>query len=188
MTCNFKTITLIQQNVVICQILLCCSCSSNTIDIYSWIIEPSALALIARFMWSKWGPPGADRAQLGPILTTWTLLSGVISRNVIEKQRWSVKLCDSWCRHQMEYFPRYWPFVRGIQWSPVNSPHKGKWRGALMFPLICAWINGWVNNEEAGDLGRHPAHYDVIVMRSKTCISYPYSTNHVIVIYCLCSN
>ena len=25
------------------------------------------------------------------------------------------------------------PSVRGIQRSPVNSPHKGQWRGALMF-------------------------------------------------------
>ena len=30
-------------------------------------------------------------------------------------------------------FPRYWPFVRGIHRSPVSSPHKGQWRGALMF-------------------------------------------------------
>ena len=30
--------------------------------------------------------------------------------------------------------------------------------------LICAWINGWVNNGEAGYLRRHRAHYDVIVM------------------------
>ena len=63
-----------------------------------------------------------------------------------------------------KHFPRYWPFVRGIHRSPVNSPHKGQWRGALMFPLICVWINGWVNNREAGDLRRHGAHYDVIVM------------------------
>ena len=62
-------------------------------------------------------------------------------------------------------FPRYWPFVRGIHRSPVNSPHKGQWRGSLMFSLICAQINGWVNNREAGDLRRHPAHCDVIVMR-----------------------
>ena len=27
-----------------------------------------------------------------------------------------------------------------------NSPHKGQWRGALIFSLICARINGWVNN------------------------------------------
>ena len=45
-----------------------------------------------------------------------------------------------------------------------NSPHKGQWRGALMFTLICARINGWVNNREGGDLRRHRAHYDVIVM------------------------
>ena len=64
-------------------------------------------------------------------------------------------------------FPRYWPFVWGIHRSPVNSPHKGQWRGALMFTLICDRINGWVNNGEAGDLRRNRAHYDVIVM----CIS-----------------
>ena len=63
-----------------------------------------------------------------------------------------------------KHFPRYWPFVRGIHRWPVNSPHKGQWRGALMFSLICAWINGWVNNGDAGDLRRHHAHYDVTVM------------------------
>ena len=49
-----------------------------------------------------------------------------------------------------KHFPRYWPFVRGIHRSPVNSPHKGQWRGALMFSLICVWINGWENNRELG--------------------------------------
>ena len=63
-----------------------------------------------------------------------------------------------------KHFPRHWPFVRGIPRSPVNSPHKGQSRGALMFSLICAWINGWVNNREAGDLRRHRTRYDVIVM------------------------
>ena len=66
-----------------------------------------------------------------------------------------------------KHFPRYWPFVRGIHRSPVNSPHKGQWRGALMFTLIYARINGWVNNREAGDLRRYRAHYDVIVMLYK---------------------
>ena len=61
-------------------------------------------------------------------------------------------------------FPRYWPFVWGIHRSPGNSPHKGQWRGALMFSLISAWTNGWVNNREAGDLRRHHTHYDVTVM------------------------
>ena len=64
----------------------------------------------------------------------------------------------------MKRFPRYWPFVRGIHRPPVNSPHKGQWRGALMFSMICGRINGWVNNGEAGDLRRSLAHYDVIVM------------------------
>ena len=38
---------------------------------------------------------------------------------------------------------------------------------SLMFSLICAWINGRINNHEPGDLMRHCAHYDVTVM---TCI------------------
>ena len=61
-----------------------------------------------------------------------------------------------------KHFPRYWPFVRGIHRSPVNSPHKGQWRGALRFSLICTRINGRVNNLEAGDLRCHSAHYDVM--------------------------
>ena len=53
---------------------------------------------------------------------------------------------------------------------PLNSqvtgefPHKGQWRGVLMFSLICVCINSWVNNGEAGDLRCHHTHYDIIVM------------------------
>ena len=72
-----------------------------------------------------------------------------------------------------KHFPRYWPFVRGIHRSPVNSQHKGQSHGALMFSLICAWINAWVNNGEAGDLIRYRASYAVFVM---VCIDYPPST------------
>ena len=80
-----------------------------------------------------------------------------------------------------KHFPRYWPFVRGIHRSPANSSHKGQWRGALMFSLICSWINGWVNNREAGDLKRHRTHYGVIVIYEKKdnlrpwimCLIYP---------------
>ena len=79
----------------------------------------------------------------------------------------------TWCCQAMstnddvikwKHFPRNWPFVREIHRSPVNFPRKGQWRGALMFSLIYAWINDWVNNREAGDLRRQHGHYDVIVM------------------------
>ena len=71
-----------------------------------------------------------------------------------------------------KHFPRYWLFVRGIHRSPVNSPHKGQWRGAFTFSLICAWINRWVNCRETGDLRRYRAHYDVIVMLGQ--LWYPF--------------
>ena len=59
-----------------------------------------------------------------------------------------------------KHLPRYWPFVRGIHRSSVDSPHKSQRRGALMFSLICARTNSWASTRYAGDLGRH----DVIVM------------------------
>ena len=67
-----------------------------------------------------------------------------------------------------KHFPRYWPFVRKIHRSLLNSTHKGQWRGALMFSIICAWTNGWVNNLEAGDSRHHRAHYDVTVMDTRS--------------------
>ena len=67
-------------------------------------------------------------------------------------------------RHQMETFSALLAICAGNYWSPVNSPHKGHWRGALMFSLICVWIIGWGNNREAGDLRRNRANYDVTVM------------------------
>ena len=78
------------------------------------------------------------------------------------------------------HFPWYWPFVRGIPRSPVNSPHKDQWRGALVFSLVCAWINGWVNTGEAGHWRRHGAHYDVIVMYTVTSHERWVISNHSI--------
>ena len=49
----------------------------------------------------------------------------------------------------------------GPRWIPHT---KDQLRGALMFTLICARINGWVNTREAGDLRSHRTHYNVIVM------------------------
>ena len=63
-----------------------------------------------------------------------------------------------------KHFPCYWHFVRGIHRPPVKSPHKGQWRGALIYSLICAWTNSEANNGEADDLRRHCGHYEVIVM------------------------
>ena len=77
---------------------------------------------------------------------------------------------ETWIWHddviKWKPFPHYWPFVRRIHRSPVNSTHKGQWCGALMFSLICVWINDWVYNRVAGHLRRYRAHYDVIVMEA----------------------
>ena len=48
--------------------------------------------------------------------------------------------------------------------SPVDSLHKGQWRGALMFSLIFAWTNGWANVQDPDVLNRHGVHYDITAM------------------------
>ena len=112
-------------------------------------------AMITRLMW-----------------TIWTSLSAVRERplNLITHSLTPVGYHDDVIK--WKHFPRYWPFVWGIHRSPVNSAHKGQWRGALMFSLICVWTNGWVNNRDAGDLRRHRAHYDVTVMILTYCASW----------------
>ena len=106
------------------------------------------------------------------ILLNWLVLQNTIL--MLKIQLWNMLFVTdivrviqiTWWLIKWRHFPRYWPFVRRNHRSPGNSPHKGRWRGVLMFSLICAWINRWVNNGEAGDLRHHRAHYDVIVMMS----------------------
>ena len=78
-----------------------------------------------------------------------------------------------WC-HQMETFSAFLAFCGG------NSPHEGQWRGALMFSLIGVWINGWINNRDAGDSRCHRAHYDVIVVM----VWYSRPTSHQTQVSC----
>ena len=82
-----------------------------------------------------------------------------------------------WYDHfdKREHFPRYWPFVRWIRRLPVDFPHKGRWRGAGMFSLMCAWTNGWANNLDAGDFRRHRVHHDVNVMFHRELNNYVYT-------------
>ena len=121
--------------------------------------------------WSRWSL-GMD-TEFHPIFY-WacdSLSTLELKLNHVCKRGLRHSASQHFCLHVMitssnawKHFPRCWPFVWGIHRFPVNSPHKGQRRGALMFSLICVWINGWVNNREAGDLRRYRAHYDVIVM------------------------
>ena len=125
-------------------------CLKNTLLTDAWLLMFKAY-LVVSFMStiiSEWDYHVCifvhyeDRILNFPLMIYWYL----------PRSPWlhTVHKSMSWWRYQMETFPRYWPFVCGIHRWPVNSPHKGEWRGALVFTLIFAWINGWVNNGEAG--------------------------------------
>ena len=99
------------------------------------------------------------------VLITWTGLCGSQGYAPVHKANRSTAL--TWWRHQMETFSALLALCAGKSPVPVNSPHKGQWRGALIFSFNYAWINDWVNNLEAGDLRRQRVYYDVIVMQMK---------------------
>ena len=90
------------------------------------------------------------------------------TKNMKQLTEWSRSITDqnatTWWRHQMETFSALLAICAGNSPVPMNSPHKGQWCGTLMFSLICVWINGWVNNREAGDLRRYRTHCDVTAM------------------------
>ena len=128
-------------------------------------IPRSHVTRMVMLLWSCWHADWAEVSQM-------SVQHG--SNFFMGPQKWSVGVfkfpCskNGWADHddiiKWKHFPHYWLFVQGIHRSPVNSPHKGQWRRALMSSLICTRINGWVNNGEAGDLRLHHAHYDVTVM------------------------
>ena len=73
-----------------------------------------------------------------------------------------------------KHFPRYRSFVRRIYRSPVDSPLRDQWRGALIFSLIYFWTKGWVNKRNIGDLRRYLAYHDTIVMNWPKPDSFEY--------------
>ena len=81
-----------------------------------------------------------------PILVRWNLYieSGPWRRCAAVTCHWALSVWEPANNKEThndvikwKHFPRNWPFVRGIHRSPVNSPHKGQWRGALMLCFSC---------------------------------------------------
>ena len=84
-----------------------------------------------------------------------------------------------------KHFPRYWSFVRGIHWSPVNYCHKGQWGGAVMFSPICPWTNGWANNQFEMSLHSLWCHCNAMVystLQQCTTFTHTHSCQMLVII------
>ena len=86
-------------------------------------------------------------------------------RGIDNKSAWLGAKPRSWWCHQIETLSALLALCAGNSHVTGKFPHKGQWRGVLMFSLFCAWTNFWINNRDAVDLRRHRVHYDVTVMR-----------------------
>ena len=69
--------------------------------------------------------------------------------------------CWNWRAHFFKLNESYCDLWRKWIQQGMMTSSKGN---TLIFSLICAWTNGWVNNRDASDLKRHRAHYDATVM------------------------
>ena len=77
----------------------------------------------------------------------------------------------AWWRHQMETFSALLAICAGNSPVPGEFPSKRPVMRSSYVSLICAWINGWVNNRNAGDLRRNRANYNIIVT-VLTCMQF----------------
>ena len=107
-------------------------------------IKPSCIALMAYWLLDPWEQ--THKFQYKHKRFNWT------------KSNWT-----SW-RHQMEAFSALLTLCAGISPFTTEFPIQRPVARGFDVSLICAWLSSWVNNREAGDLRRHCAHSDVIVI------------------------
>ena len=120
----------------------------ETVDVNTFILDLKTISSIANWIRNNYG-----------FTFLWYFGSG--ANNLISESQnsctrfipvyvfvvswhWNAETCNphvAWWRHQMETFSALLAPCVGNSPGAVNSPHKGQWRRALMFSLICAWIN-----------------------------------------------
>ena len=113
--------------------------------LYRWL-EPCMTTLIAWFMGPTWGPSGADRTQVGPMLALWTLLSGYIAQSRY----------NTVCSLPHTHNPLSWDIFALLALCEENLHTAGEFpsqRASKAEMLTC-----WTNSGDAGDLSRHYAH------------------------------
>ena len=89
-----------------------------------------------------------------------------MSLSLIDKAKIVVndRIISSWWRHQKETFPALLAICAGNSPVPGEFPAQRPVTRSLDVFFDLRTNNGWVKNGEAGDLRRHRAHCDVIVM------------------------
>ena len=108
-------------------------------------------------IWPRWRDTGGHRESCSYGQCAWLHIHSAGGK------------VTAWWRHQMETFSALLALCVGNSPVPVNSPHKGRWRGALMFSLICfnkqlgkkPW--GWWFETPSWSLWRH---YNVETVQS----------------------
>ena len=155
--------------------MLCCG---YTLTDFSISIRLTSLA-----QWQSIDFPSASKATLMNMdkYIVWIHYERLHNHNKAKHNKTVCIFIGIYCiRHRHQVQPPAGSATRLVATGHWRNEHLAPWRTlprprprprcrALMFSLICAWMNGWVNNREAGDLRCHRTHHDVTVMIHKNC-------------------
>ena len=126
------------------EIYFCCTLSVDNKAISSPLII-AATYLIARFMRPTWGPSGADKTQVGPMLALWTWLSGIYffyylfnnflstNRQLTLLYRYSAPFYYAWCvfvSFAQTGMPLFMPSLYNILYSSHFALLNHRWKRA----------------------------------------------------------
>ena len=166
-------IAFIIDSILVCKFIMCLLFhiikSSILIRITLMIFKASVyiLSLIARFMVPTWGPSGADRTQVGPMLAPWTLLSGLESQS---KSSWHFVVVN-------DYLAKLWLRYL-IQYATII------WFHGQLFPLTSVWCLTWPVSKPTDNpintLSVLFCHHHLLSVRFTFLIACQYLAGHLL--------
>ena len=123
------------------------------------ITENSYFSYMATLTWQQWR--SYYNGAIYIIVICWQQMLLFYRQNLqVHYLEWKcMKFIKSWFHDDVikwKHFPCYWPFVRGTHRSPVGSPHKSQWCGALFFLSV--------PEQTADQTINMPAIWDTIVL------------------------
>ena len=97
-------------------------------------------SLTARFMGSTWGPPEADRTQVGPMWATWTLLPGLPFKYMDQSEQSGAVAWNEMFKQKIT------PWACTVhKWLWEQAPITAVWMTKFMWKVISQLMFVWVS-------------------------------------------
>ena len=113
-------------------------------------MSASMKSLIAKFMGLEWGPSGADRTQVGPMLAPWILLSGVTQKTYhLSKPMTCASIAprkyNTHKTHRRIEVTSLYFIIFHAKFSILVYLHRQQWGWTIVGTLVLTMDQRWVN-------------------------------------------